>query len=175
MSRRLVVLRHAKSAYPDGVADHDRPLAPRGVDDAAAAGAWVRDHVETLDHVIVSSARRARETWALVEGVLAGAADAGGLAASVTVEPRVYDAWVETLLTVVRGIPEGVATALLVGHNPGCENLVTALAGEADPDAAARIATKYPTAAIAVLDLDGDWADVAPGVARLSAFVVPRG
>jgi phosphohistidine phosphatase len=87
----------------------------------------------------------------------------------------VYDAWVDTLLDVLRELPDRAGTALLVGHNPGCENLVAALAGEADPDAARLLAVKYPTAGIAVLDLDVAWADLAPGVARLSAFVVPRG
>ncbi|HSN06945.1 MAG TPA: histidine phosphatase family protein, partial [Candidatus Angelobacter sp.] len=70
MSRRLVVLRHAKSSWPPGVPDHDRPLGPRGVVDARAAGAWIRDHVDRLDHVVVSSARRARGTWTLAAAVI---------------------------------------------------------------------------------------------------------
>ena len=66
-------------------------------------------------------------------------------------------------------------TALLVGHNPGCEDLVDVLARERDPEAAARLALKYPTCGVAVLELDGDWAQSAPGSARLTAFAVPRG
>jgi phosphohistidine phosphatase len=178
MSRRLVVLRHAKSAYPPGVLDHDRPLAPRGVVDARAAGAWIRDNVGALDQVIVSSARRARGTWTLAAATIGYIGAAGYDVESpgpLTIDPRVYDAWVDTLLDVLRELPDRAGTALLVGHNPGCENLVAALAGEADPDAARLLAVKYPTAGIAVLDLDVAWADLAPGVARLSAFVVPRG
>jgi phosphohistidine phosphatase len=178
MSRRLVVLRHAKSAYPPGVLDHDRPLAPRGVVDAKAAGAWIRDHVGTLDHVVVSSARRTRGTWTLAAGVIGYIGAAGYDVDSpgpLTVDPRVYDASAPTLLEVLRELPDRVGTALLVGHNPGCEDLVDRLAGEADPEAARLIAVKYPTCGTAVLDLDVAWSDLAPGVARLTAFVVPRG
>jgi phosphohistidine phosphatase len=172
------VLRHAKSAYPPGLADHDRPLSARGVVDAKAAGAWIRDHVGTLDHVVVSSARRTRGTWTLAAGVVGHIGAAGYDVESpgpLTIDPRVYEASTETLLEVLRELPERVGTALLVGHNPGCEDLVDVLAGEADPEAARRIAAKYPTAGIAVLDLDVAWSELGPGVARLSAFAVPRG
>jgi phosphohistidine phosphatase len=178
MSRRLVVLRHAKSAYPPGVADHDRPLAPRGVVDAKAAGAWIHHHVGRLDHVVVSSARRARGTWTLAAGVIGYIGAAGYDVDSpgpLTVDPRVYDASIATLLEVLGELPDRVGTALLVGHNPGCEDLVDTLAGDADPAAARLLAVKYPTCGTAVLDLDVAWCDLAPGVARLSAFVVPRG
>jgi phosphohistidine phosphatase len=178
MSRRLIVVRHAKSAYPTGVPDHDRPLAPRGVEDARATGIWLRDNVGVPDHVIVSSARRARGTWALAAEVLGylGAAgydvDAPG---PLTVDPRVYDADVATLLTVLRELPERAAVAVLVGHNPGCEDLVAHLAGSAEPGAAALVALKYPTSGTAVLDLDCSWSGLARGCARLERFVAPRG
>jgi phosphohistidine phosphatase len=178
VSRRLVVLRHAKSAYPPGVLDHDRPLAPRGVVDAKAAGAWIRDHIGHLDHVVVSSARRTRGTWTLAAGVIGYIGAAGydvDSAGPLTVDPRVYDASARTLIEVLRELPDRVGTALLVGHNPGCEELVETLSGDADPQAARLVAVKYPTCGIAVLDLDGTWGGLAPGVARLSAFVVPRG
>ena len=178
MSRRLVVLRHAKSAYPPGVLDHDRPLAPRGVVDAKAAGAWIRDHVGGLDHVVVSSARRTRGTWTLAAGVIGYIGAAGYDVDSpgpLTVDPRIYDASATTLLEVLRELPDRVGTALLVGHNPGCEDLVQLLAGERDPAADAMLAVKYPTSGTAVLDLDVDWPDLAPGTARLTSFAVPRG
>jgi phosphohistidine phosphatase len=178
MSRRLVVLRHAKSSYPPGVADHDRPLARRGVVDAKAAGAWIRDHAGPLEQVLVSSARRARGTWTLA------AAEAGYIGAAgydvdspgpLTVDPRIYDASTRTLLTVLREVPDRVGTALLVGHNPGCEDLVHLLARDGDPAALDRLAVKYPTSAVAVLDLDVPWAALDARVAHLTDFVVPRG
>jgi phosphohistidine phosphatase len=68
-----------------------------------------------------------------------------------------------------------VSTALLVGHNPGCAELVDLLAAERDPQAAELIAVKYPTAGIAVLDLEVPWPELDDGTARLTAFAVPRG
>lgn len=178
MIRRLVVLRHAKSAYPPGMPDHDRPLAPRGVSDAKAAGAWLAANIGAPDHVVVSTARRARSTWTLAASALGYIGAAGDDAHSpgpLTVEPRVYEASPETLLDVVREFPSRVGTAYLIGHNPGCEMLVDLLAGDRDPGAAQVIAVKYPTSGIAVLELESDWAAIAPRSARLSSFAVPRG
>ncbi|MBI1376043.1 MAG: histidine phosphatase family protein [Frankiales bacterium] len=177
-ARTLVVLRHAKSAYPPGVPDHDRPLSPRGVADARATGAWLRDRFPALDHVVVSSARRTRGTWTLVAAEVGYIGAAGYDVASpgpLTVDPRVYDATADELLTVLRELPDRVATAVLVGHNPGCEDLVRLLAGERDPDAAAALDVKYPTAGAAVLETRVPWAALAPGDARLAEFVVNRG
>ncbi|MFN8169931.1 MAG: histidine phosphatase family protein [Candidatus Nanopelagicales bacterium] len=176
--RRLVVLRHAKSAYPPGVVDHDRPLAPRGVADAQAAGRWLREHLGLPDHVVVSTARRARGTWTLAAGQLGYIGAAGYDADSpgpLTIDPRVYEAAPSTLLEVVRELPDRVGTAVLVGHNPGCESLVDLLAGERDAEAARLLAVKYPTSGIAVLEHDGPWPALERGGARLTAFAVPRG
>jgi phosphohistidine phosphatase len=178
MSRRLVVLRHAKSAYPPGVVDHDRPLAPRGVADAQAAGRWLLENIGHPDHVVVSTARRARGTWTLAAAQLGYIGAAGYDAESpgpLTIDPRVYDAAPRTLLAVVRELPDRVDTAVLVGHNPGCELLVDLLAGERDDAAAAAIAAKYPTSGIAVLEHDLAWGVLTERAARLSAFAVPRG
>jgi phosphohistidine phosphatase len=178
VSRRLVVLRHAKSAYPPGVVDHDRPLGERGVVDARAAGAWLRDNLGHPDHVVVSSARRTRGTWTLVAAPLGYIGAAGYDVDSpgpLTIDPRVYDASVGTLVTVLRELPDRARTAVLVGHNPGCEDLVQHLAGSADAEAAGLLAVKYPTSGIAVLDLDVGWPDLSAGCARLTTFHVPRG
>jgi phosphohistidine phosphatase len=178
MTRRLVVMRHAKSAYPAGVGDHDRPLAPRGVNDARAAGHWLLQNIGVPDHVVVSSARRARGTWTLAAAELGyiGAAgyevDADG---PLTVDPRVYDASAQTLLTVARELPDRAQTAVLVGHNPGLEDLVSILTRDAAKDAARAVAAKYPTCGIAVLEVDGPWTELAPRTAYLSIFVAPRG
>ena len=177
-ARRLVVLRHAKSAWPLGVPDHDRPLGPRGVLDARAAGRWVRENVGLPDQVIVSSARRARGTWTLAAGEIGYIGAAGYDTASpgpLTVDPRVYDASADALVTVLRELPDRVATALLVGHMPGCEDLVDLLARDRDPEAARLLARKYATAGIAVLDVAVPWADLDVGTAYLRAFAVPRG
>ena len=176
-ARRLVVMRHAKSAYPVGVVDHDRPLAPRGVNDAKAAGEWLRAHVGTPDHVVVSTARRARGTWTLAAGPLGyiGAAeyetDSSG---PLVIDPRVYEASVETLITILREVPDRAETVILVGHNPGCEDLVAVLSASADPSAAKAIAIKYPTCGIAVMECETTWASLDRHNARLTTFVAPR-
>lgn len=167
--RRLVVLRHAKSAWP-GVPDHERPLAGRGRRDAPVAGQWLRDAGCTPDRVVCSTARRARETWELVDAELGVVHPT-----SVEYDPRVYDATVDELLDVVHGLPDDAVTALLVGHNPGFAELTVTLAGSSDGDALERVRAKFPTCAIAVLAFTGPWTALATGTARLTHFAAPRG
>jgi phosphohistidine phosphatase len=164
--RRLVLLRHAKSDWPD-VADHDRPLAKRGRRDAPAVGRWLGEAGYGPDAVVCSTARRAQETWELAAGGLLAAVP--GAAPTVRYEPRVYEASVLGLLMLVREFPPEWETALVVGHNPGMAKLTVGLADPPpDPPAA------FPTAAVAVLGLPGPWADAGPGEARLLCFRTPR-
>jgi phosphohistidine phosphatase len=163
--RLLVLLRHAKSDWPD-VADHERPLAKRGRRDAPAVGRWLGAAGYVPDVVVCSTARRTRETWELVSAGLAAAAP--GAAPAVRYEPRVYQATVLSLLMLVREFDPAWRTAMIVGHNPAMAELTAGLAAS---DAAAPYA--FPTAAVAVLGLPGPWAEAAPGEARLVAFTVP--
>ena len=158
-SRRLVLLRHAKSAWPDGVPDRRRPLTDRGRRDATAAGQWLRAHVDRLDAVVCSPAQRARETWALVAAELADPPEA-------TVDDDVYGAPPDVLADVIGALPDGVATALLVGHNPGMQEAVELLSGEE---------AEMKTAALAVLTWTGRWADGAAHAATLQEHTTPRG
>ncbi|MEV7616625.1 histidine phosphatase family protein [Streptomyces sp. NPDC089799] len=165
----LVILRHAKSAWPPGVPDRDRPLGPRGLRDAPAAGRLLARSGILPDLVLCSPARRTRETWELASAEFPAAP-------AVTPEPRLYGAATEEILDIVRETPSGIGTLLLVGHNPGLQDLVLTLAGGAgDADALDRIEEKFPTSAVAVLACPGTWAGLAPGAARLTAFEVPRG
>ncbi|MCX4821289.1 histidine phosphatase family protein [Streptomyces sp. NBC_01142] len=165
--RRLVVLRHAKSAWPD-VADHERPLAPRGRRDAPAAGRWLREADCLPELVVCSPALRTRQTWDLVSVEF-------GVITPVMHDARIYRASAGELLGVVREAPVHVRTLLLIGHNPGVQELVMMLAGEADGYALEQTRTKFPTSAIAVLHVPGSWSSLAPGAARLTEMVVPRG
>jgi phosphohistidine phosphatase len=169
-TRRLILLRHAKSAWPDGVPDHDRPLAPRGRRDAPAAGRWLRKSDYVPDRVLCSTAKRARETWRLAEEKL-------GAHPATALEDRVYGASSADLLALARQTSADVRTLLIVGHDPAMRELTLELASEqaddAGTEALGRVRMKYPTAAIAVLSFSGGWAELAPGQARLADFVVP--
>jgi phosphohistidine phosphatase len=169
-ARRLVLLRHAKSDWPQDVADHERPLAKRGRRDAPVVGRWLGTSGYRPDAVVCSTARRARETWELAGEALASVQPAGqpAEAPAVRFEPRIYEATVLGLLMLVREFEPGWRTVLVVGHNPGLAELTIGLAGaEPDPPRA------FPTAFAAVLGLPGEWADAAPGDGRLLAFTVP--
>jgi Histidine phosphatase superfamily (branch 1) len=109
-TRRLMLLRHAKSDWPD-VPDHDRPLAKRGKHDAPLVGRWLRDHGYLPEVVVCSDARRTRQTWKLVARELGGSP-------AVRFEPRAYAASGLTLLYLARELPAACRSALLIGHNP---------------------------------------------------------
>ena len=167
--RRLVVLRHAKSAWPTGVADHERPLAPRGHRDAPAAGRALTEADCLPDLALCSTAVRARRTWEL-------AAAQWDTPPPVRLEGRLYGADVPELLDAVREVPHQVRTLLIVGHNPGLEELVLELAGDSLGDALDDVRTKFPTSAVAILTWHGaGWDELAPGTALLTDMTVPRG
>jgi phosphohistidine phosphatase len=167
-------MRHAKSAWPHDVPDHDRPLGRRGRRDAPAAGQWLRLAGYVPDHVLCSTARRARETWQLAQAEL-------GTKPTLVFEPRVYEASATGLLELVRGLPSTARTAVVIGHDPGVPGLVVLLAARdtaggprSSATALDRVRAKFPTAAIAVLELSEPWPDLTAGRARLTAFVTPR-
>ena len=158
-TRRLMLLRHAKSDWPD-VPDHDRPLAKRGKHDAPLVGRWLRDHGYLPEVVICSDARRTRQTWKLVARELGGSPQ-------VRFDPRAYAASELTLLYLARELPAACRSALMIGHNPDLSDLASSLV---EPDGRGM---SFPTAAVAVLEFDGDWPSLAPGRARLLAFTTP--
>jgi len=179
--RRLVLLRHAKSDWPD-VPDRDRPLAKRGRRDAPRIGRWLRDRGYLPDVVVCSDARRTRQTWKLVAPELDGSPD-------VRFEPRAYAASALNLLYLIQELPSRYWSALLIGHNPGLEELAASLAASlagslggspagspAGPPPAGgepKAGIRLPTAGVAVLEFAGDWPGLAPGQARLLDTVVP--
>ncbi|ORB18340.1 hypothetical protein BST37_02280 [Mycobacterium noviomagense] len=161
----LVLLRHAKSAYPDGVADHDRPLAPRGLREAPLAGEWLRANVSAIDLVLCSTATRARQTL-----------ERTGVQAPVRYVERLYGATPAMVIDEINGVDDDVATLLVVGHEPTMSEVATGLAGADGTNSAAvqGISTKFPTSALAVLHVAGRWKDLTPGGAALVDFHVPR-
>jgi phosphohistidine phosphatase len=182
-TRRLILLRHAKSDWPD-VPDRDRPLAKRGRRDAPRIGRWLHEHGYQPDVVVVSDAARTRQTWDLVAPEL-------GESPAVHFEPRAYAASALTLLYLAQELPARYRTALLIGHNPGLSELATSLAGPPESTMAAgppgsdratgpavkdngpRAAISLPTAAVAVFEFTGDWPSLTPGHARLINLTTP--
>ncbi|MEH3035114.1 MAG: histidine phosphatase family protein [Sphingomonas adhaesiva] len=166
--KTLTLLRHAKSGWDDPVArDFDRPLNPKGRRAAAAMGKHLRELGLTFDRVIASPAVRVRET---LDDVATGF---GPL--SPEWDKRLYLASAASLLDVVRETPAEAASLLLVGHNPGLEDLVLMLVPDERGGLRDTVEEKYPTATLAEMTFAvDDWADVAAGGATLTRFVRPR-
>lgn len=173
--RKLILLRHAKSAWPD-VPDPDRPLARRGRRDAPAMGRWLRVRGHRPNQVLCSTARRARETWQYAQIGLRCPEP------PVSFDNRIYLGSAELLLDLVRGISPGLRAVLIVGHDPAVPRLALRLAAANRPSrsgatamaAFERLRVKFPTAAIAVFEFDCPWDQLAPGQAALTCFVTPR-
>jgi phosphohistidine phosphatase len=164
--KRIHVLRHAKSSWKDsGLADHDRPLAGRGRRAAKAMNGYLRAQGIEPDLVLCSTAVRARQTLARIEPALGRQ--------EVKVERALYGASADALIARLRRLPAKCSSVLVIGHNPGLEALVLELARPGPKRDA--VAVKFPTAALATLELDIDgWPELGSGGAELTAFVRPR-
>lgn len=163
------LLRHAKSDWNDSVSrDLDRPLNGRGKRAARLMGVWAREQDLRFDAIVASPAVRVTET-------LDYFLEAYGTGVDTRWDRRIYLASSATLLDVLRDLPDTLGSVLMVGHNPGLEDLVLDIVPDASADALrAEVETKYPTAAIATLLFAAErWADLAKP-AKLTAFVRPR-
>lgn len=167
--KHLLLLRHAKSSRDDAsLADFERPLAARGREAAPRIGRELARRGWLPDAALVSPALRTRQTWDLVAAELP-ARPAAAFPATL------YEAAGETLLAAIRQTPAEVEDLILVGHNPGMEDLADALAGSGSAaKALARMREKFPTGALARFAFDGTWAGLDAGSARLSHFIAPK-
>lgn len=168
--KRLSILRHAKSSWDNrALADFDRPLNNRGWKAARRLGCEIKDRGMHFDLCVASTAARVRET---LDGLLEGYGEPDF---EVRFEPEIYDASFETLLDVVRGFPETSSAALLVGHNPGVHQLVLGLARHRRDGLRARVAEKFPTAALATLKLSVErWDEVKMGCGEIADAIMPK-
>lgn len=163
-SRRLHLLRHAKSAWDDAMqSDHDRPLAPRGRRAVKLLHEYVREHEIAPQLVLCSTARRTVDT---ARGV-----DPGG---ELSLEPRLYAASAEELLARLHTIDDALNEVMVVGHNPALQMLILKLVTERHSADLTEIRRKFPTGALATLSFSGSWADLAPASAALSLYVRPK-
>ena len=164
----LTLLRHAKSAYPLGVGDHQRPLNERGRLDAPVAG-QVLARGPHIDVALVSDAVRAQQTWELAGEALPDV--------PVRTEPRLYHASVSDFVNVLSELPDDIGHAVVVAHNPGLEELAMMMTRPSDTAAYEAMCTKFPTSAIALITFDGSWVGIASQfrLGELVEFAVPRG
>ena len=151
--RTLILLRHAKSDWSGDEPDVRRPLAKRGRRQAPEAGRWLAEHVDALDLAVVSSAVRAQQTWELASAELDQTPE-------TVVDDRVHAASAHELLRVVRDLPDERRTVVLIGHNPGLEDLTELLTGRW---------VHLVTSAIAMVTVPGSWADAGDRPAELGA------
>ena len=158
--KTLLLLRHAKSSWGDSsLADFDRPLAPRGVNDAPRMGRALKERGIVPDRIISSPAMRATQT-------IKAFVKAAGLSITPEFNEDIYGASTAELMKVVRRIPDSSSCVLLVGHNPGFEELLSRLTGEGE---------SMPTAALACVEFRVEsWSDVEDGEGKLALFLTPR-
>jgi phosphohistidine phosphatase len=164
---RLLLLRHAKAVPFTGGGDHERPLTGRGRADAARLGAFIAGERIAPRAAVHSGSRRTGETLDIVLGKLKSDAP-------VSVEPRLYEASDAAFLNVLRHCPDEAAILLLVGHNPSLGETACRLAGTGDRPALLKMATKFPTSALAIIDFETDhWREIDAGAGRLVRFATP--
>jgi len=158
--KTLILLRHAKASRDDpSLKDFDRPLNHRGEDDAKLMGRYLRNEKLVVDAVVSSPARRALTTTELF-------LKAANISLEPALEDRIYEAGLPQLLRIVSEMDSAHQTVLLIGHNPGFEELAESLTGQY---------IRLPTAALVVIDLSVDrWSDARPRSGRLRALVTPK-
>jgi phosphohistidine phosphatase len=168
LAKQLFVLRHAKSSWDDpGLEDHERPLAPRGHRAVKALAEHFRASEIEPALILCSSSRRTRET---LDGI--------GLTGETLIEDELYSATPGQVLDRLREIPDGVESAIVIGHNPAMQVLVLRLASaatrELDGSEFGEVQRKFPTGALATLAFERTWSELAPGDAALTSFVRPK-
>jgi phosphohistidine phosphatase len=167
----VLLLRHAKSNWDTlSLPDYDRPLAKRGQKAAPLMGAAIARLDLKPDLILCSGAARTRETLPLALPAL------GTPEPKVVYDDAIYMATPATLVALLRKPPGGEnhKRVMVVGHNPGLEELAELLVGGGDADAQELMVEKFPTGALAVFTFDAPrWADIAPGAGRLTHFMTP--
>jgi phosphohistidine phosphatase len=166
MDKTLLIMRHAKSDWDSGaVRDFDRPLASRGRRDAPKIGKWIKDH-QLIPHLIISSpAQRAKETIKLAAEQFAYDKNL------IQWNEEIYGAGLSDLLFIISHFPEELNRALIVGHNPGFEDLVAFLMGKDESKLHDKL---MPTAALACFNVVGNWNQLDKADIRLSSLIKPK-
>ena len=158
--KTLFVLRHAKSSWdnPDW-SDFERPLNSRGLDAARFIGNLIYERALAPQIIVSSPAKRAKQTAILVKEI-------AEISKPVVFDERIYEASPLTLFNLIREFDEKYNSVLIVGHNPGFENLVRVLTGEP---------VQMPTAALARINIESEiWSAIEAGMGELEFLIRPK-
>jgi len=167
MSRELLILRHAKSAWDtDAPTDFERPLAKRGRKAAPRVGRWLLVQGLIPDYVVSSPAERAKQTVMAVCDQMQVSHE------KLNWDQRIYGGGTASLVDVLRESPDYAGRVLIAGHNPGLEMLLQYLCGPGVPFP--RDGKLMPTAAVAHLQIPSDWENLARGEAKLLSLTRAR-
>tara|TARA_E500000318_G_scaffold13879_4_gene13499 strand:- start:6623 stop:7141 length:519 start_codon:yes stop_codon:yes gene_type:complete len=169
VSKTLLLLRHAKSSWSAPAhSDFERPLNRRGERSAAVIGIMMKQEKIAPDLILCSSARRTLQTRDIIRPYLPRNCP-------VEETSRIYEAGVREIFSVLSELPENVEKTLLIGHNPGLQQLTLSLCGAVGGEELFRVQEKFPTGALATIELAIDtWNDIASGKGRLRQFVAPK-
>lgn len=168
-TRRLILLRHAKSDYPLEVSDHQRPLAARGNREAPAAGRWLVENGLIPDYILCSDAMRARATCAWVLSEL------GDKGPTPYLDSRIYTASTTKLCSIINETPDTVSTLLVIGHQPVLQELALRLAStESDQESVYELAMNYPTLGLTVMETEHSYSHLDARDAKVTHFAIPR-
>lgn len=165
----LHLFRHAESSWNQGQSeDFERPLNPRGRVAATVMAGHMALSGLAPDVILCSTARRARETLALAVPTFVRDC-------TIHIGHNLYLADAATLMELVRTLPDTAEQCMLIGHNPGLQQLALLLAGAGDVEELAVLRANFPTAAVAEITFTlSHWAEIAPGAGRLRRFLTPR-
>lgn len=164
----LLLLRHAKSSWePPGRSDIDRPLNKRGRRAGVRLASWFKAQKLRPALVLCSPAKRTRETLELVQ-------DAWGKPPEIHYQERLYLAEADELLAWLHDLSDAIPSVLVIGHNPGLQELALRLLPQSAADTSARIAGKFPTGALLRLSTRAkNWSQLGPDKTKLVAYVIP--
>jgi phosphohistidine phosphatase len=162
--RQLLLMRHAKAVREPGLSDHARSLTERGREDAVRVARFLQDNKLNPDFAIASDAKRTRETLELAAGQFLPAP-------AMRLDAKLYLAEPYAILKAIRATSATVSKLLVVGHNPGVHELALALTERSQQADVKRLALSFPTAAVAVINLDCEWSAVAELAGRLERLV----
>ncbi|MCE3232442.1 MAG: phosphoglycerate mutase protein [Rickettsiaceae bacterium] len=166
--KKLYLLRHAKSDYPQNVDDHDRPLNKRGQEASKLIGKYIKENNLIPEKILCSDAVRTSMTAKNITR------EAG---ANITISfmKELYLATPGEILKILAKVDDKVNSVMVVCHNPGVEQLAKLLTASGDANSIAQLKTKYPTAGLACFSIDTEsWGEINPGSANLDRFVIPR-